>query len=402
MWRLAISLLAVIVTAVLFSKPKKSKPCPPRQRPNVPPRRSEEDDQMAEEERQMENPSAEPESRPDAEDQRDTDDQRGTAESDEIVDGQETKDDDSTLSDEDVVEQDTDEPDDDDYVHVDANLAWQRSPNPLARFLPEGTSFDNHYNIAIVGSQGVGKTTLVTDLRAMAGLSKLDAAQTIVKAQGKGFQLSPDDLAALEQSMQELTIDDEIMAARQKLIEDGAEVDKPGIGNDDRDPTPWIISDTTTIWDLPGAGTEKCPTATAVDDLGLRHMSAVVVVVGLHEHETINEMVDALHQADIPLIMVQTHFDQYVENNLRSDYYAWIRAGKNGTDFLTPANTKPLIKRRRQELRDIYKLQAKDYVHCVNLTPCPPDIGYPFPASSYELSIMQAHIFDVARAAHEY
>eukprot|EP00045_Choanoeca_perplexa_P006214 m.52652 g.52652 ORF g.52652 m.52652 type:complete len:481 (-) comp13516_c0_seq1:96-1538(-) len=286
---------------------------------------------------------------------------------------------------------------------VDGDDAWVLI-NPLLQYLPEGrTSFEGSYHIAVVGTQGAGKTTLVTDLRAMAEILSEGSRPN-------GVQLSEEELRDLEM-VQEMvteavsTADSQnIIARRQQLIDNGRDVDRPGVGNDNRDPTPWLLSDTVTLWDLPGAGTAQWPATTVVDDMGLRHMSAVVVVVGLQESEVVNEVMDALHDARIPIILVQTHFDDYLRKELQDQHRAWLVSNpQEGRQFLSQEMVDRKIEQRSEELTRIYNLQPRDHVHCVNLKePCKPDLArfMPFEASNYQLEDMRVHILDVARAAH--
>jgi hypothetical protein len=280
------------------------------------------------------------------------------------------------------------------------------SDSPLLRYLPD-TGFGGKYHIAIVGVQGAGKTTLVTDLRAIAELVQqtvIPGAVQLTDQQFRDLEIAQ-ELASEADAQREAGFnltEQQVLQHRQHLIDTGLPVDQPGVANDDRNPTPWQLSDTVMLWDMPGAGTKTWPAATVVDDMGLRDMSAVVVVVGLQESEAIDEMVAALHEAQIPIVLVQTHFDQYLHKQLSAQHRAWLATTPPEEEaFLTPEMVDVMIRQRRSELRKIYFLEKRDYVHCVNLQEPVAWVRFePFRGSNYEMRDMHDHIFEVARAAH--
>mmetsp|Transcript_56505 Transcript_56505/g.160203 ORF Transcript_56505/g.160203 Transcript_56505/m.160203 type:complete len:454 (-) Transcript_56505:137-1498(-) len=90
-----------------------------------------------------------------------------------------------------------------------------------------------------------------------------------------------------------------------------------GVNETTREPTmyPFPGQPEVRIWDLPGAGTEAVPSATYVQDMGLRYFDKVLILTAGRFTSMDVELRNELEQHKVPYYMVRTKVDIDVWNN---------------------------------------------------------------------------------------
>merc|ERR1719469_1503498 len=94
------------------------------------------------------------------------------------------------------------------------------------------------------------------------------------------------------------------------------------------------------LWDLPGAGTEKFPSSTYIQTMGMRYFDRVVIVSAGRFTSTEVALKEELEAHKVPFVMVRTKVDidvwnNYEDNKLREkETLAQIREdfGQNGIE----------------------------------------------------------------------
>eukprot|EP00928_Gymnodinium_smaydae_P025440 TRINITY_DN20258_c0_g2_i1.p1 TRINITY_DN20258_c0_g2~~TRINITY_DN20258_c0_g2_i1.p1 ORF type:complete len:489 (+),score=112.17 TRINITY_DN20258_c0_g2_i1:76-1467(+) len=73
------------------------------------------------------------------------------------------------------------------------------------------------------------------------------------------------------------------------------------------------------LWDLPGAGTERFPQATYIQEMGLRYFDSVLIVTAGRFTSTETELSKELNGHGVPYYMVRTKVDLDVWNNMHDN-----------------------------------------------------------------------------------
>lgn len=214
--------------------------------------------------------------------------------------------------------------------------------NPLARYLK--VPFENKFHLGVVGGQGAGKTALCGAFRA------------IVR------QLREDDRDPKD--VPDFTRRIALRAMRQFM--DPA-IHGPCVEDDKRDPTPWVL-DNLVLWDICGGGVERATHDEYIEQSGLAFMSCVLVVVGLYDTAVVNRIVRALHQSQIPMILVQSHIDEYLREEYLRDASRAV-ASSQPVPRWTQEHIRDVMQQRAAYLRTTYALDERDGVMMVNSTP---------------------------------
>ena len=244
--------------------------------------------------------------------------------------------------------------------------------------------FERARHLACFGCQGSGKTTLVGILRQCANLEAEDLEH-----------LNEDDLIDL------------IHDAFSEM--DRHDSTRPCVEDDEREPTPYRVNDYLFVWDMPGGGTRRMPSAMYAQRLDVSRFAVAVVVVGLTDTEVANNIVDYLHKQSMPVVVVQTHFDTIVEDSIRLEHMARsLRRGEVRRP--EPNRVQRLLTERRQTLSELFHLDldgnGRDRLFCVNLCPLRGDCLLHGPllqaahAHFYQLGDAVLHIFEHAIAVH--
>jgi len=238
-------------------------------------------------------------------------------------------------------------------------------------------SFSRARHIAFFGCQGSGKTTLVGLLRGMCDTLH------------NGDDPSSADIHKL------------LHKAYQRMCAHPST--RPTVEDDQRQPTPFMINEHLFIWDMPGGGTRRLPSEHYAAHLDIARFACAVVVVALTDTEVANNIVDYLHERQMPVAVVQTHFDAIVAERITTDYVA---APENA--YIRPPDlVNGLLEQRRKLLTDLLGLKSRDRLFCVNLKPTQGSVLLhgpllqPAHAHPYELLDALKHIVQQTVEAHQ-
>mmetsp|Transcript_47267 Transcript_47267/g.119736 ORF Transcript_47267/g.119736 Transcript_47267/m.119736 type:complete len:454 (+) Transcript_47267:208-1569(+) len=131
-----------------------------------------------------------------------------------------------------------------------------------------------------------------------------------------------------------------------------------GVNETTREPTmyPFPGQPEVRIWDLPGAGTEAVPSATYVQDMGLRYFDKVLILTSGRFTSMDVELRNELEQHKVPYYMVRTKVDIDVWNNKEdngADQWTTIAQIREDLKSNHPAGTSYLVSSRDPEPFDM-------------------------------------------------
>jgi len=253
----------------------------------------------------------------------------------------------------------------------------------LQKYMPHGEAFEKYYNVAFLGGQGTGKTSLFNMLRVV--LAQVKTAKEVSKAIQNNTAI---------RYVEEGNLLHRAWSVLGEWVRNGT-ADPPMSENDNRLPTPRKVSPTVMAWDLRGDTGED--TRKHLEGNCIKDMSCVILTVGLQDTHLTLKMVRALHDLQMPFIMVQTKTDDHIFNIWRThsdfpDSVEW-----------NDAYIDDLLRKRRQYLRDTYGLEERDKVFCVNTQPFmgSSDASADIRRDTYELLDAILHILQTSISAHE-
>lgn len=258
--------------------------------------------------------------------------------------------------------------------------------NPLEAILKKrGVSYDGHYHIGVTGPQGSGKTTLVGFLRQIFTHLQQDAPADDPGAFLRGFSSVQELRKNLDQMLKNIHSAD----------------DRPTVDEDRRGPTPYIFGNVV-LWDFPGVGTPRIPTSGYVNNMGLLHLSSVILVVGESIHEAAQSILDDLHANYIKATVIKTHMDIIAGKILHTESYRDTAR----TDSPRRASTeveKALCRiagEQRVKLRSTYSLNMLGHEGFVlNAQPKPQGEGEPLPSQTHDFDLLLCFLYIIKSAS---